>query len=275
MELTKTQISYIVAIYQLMGGDTSQGRIADYLGIRKPTANVALKILEEKGYVEKITEKDRVTYTLKEKSEVLIEKLNREKHEFMSLFRDYLGMDRNIAEETYKNIYSQLGDNFVNCLEKLRENNYKHCENKIQSENGIPYGTYKIPFKVAKDSDNSARSMGDKGFKHPAKIVVNGKKSYIVLEDKKVNYKAESGQTLRGRLMKFYYFADEKWNTVENLDEHQWIIPLESIETEHDTSGNATVGTVKIKAAATSMKMPESVAEMTFNFKLLSPADEK
>ena len=53
----------------------------------------------------------------------------------------------------------------------------------------IEFGKYEIPFQVVQGSGES-RSMGDKGFYHPAILVVEKDCQYIVLKSKEIYYKS-------------------------------------------------------------------------------------
>ena len=64
MELSKAQLNYILAIKQLVGGKVTQKYICEYLGVKKSTASIALKNLEENGYINK----SENNYILTEKS---------------------------------------------------------------------------------------------------------------------------------------------------------------------------------------------------------------
>ena len=138
----------------------------------------------------------------------------------------------------------------------------------------IEFGKYEIPFQVVQGSGES-RSMGDKGFYHPAILVVEKDCQYIVLKSKEIYYKSKTSQILKGKLQELYYLdTNMAWVLSKQKEESNWIIPLKEILYQKDDFEKASVGIIKIKVAATTMKMPESIAEITFNFKLLKKIEE-
>ena len=60
------------------------------------------------------------------------------------------------------------------------------------------------------------------------------------------------------------------WVLSKQKEDSNWIIPLKEILYQKDDFEKASVGIIKIKVAATTMKMPE----ITFNFKLLKKIEE-
>ena len=138
----------------------------------------------------------------------------------------------------------------------------------------IEFGKYEIPFQVVQSSGETP-SMGDKGFYHPAILVMEKDSQYIVLKSKEIYYKSKTSQILKGKLQELYYLdTNMAWVLSKQKEDSNWIIPLKEILYQKDDFEKASVGIIKIKVAATTMKMPESIAEITFNIKLLKKIEE-
>ncbi|MGM9937883.1 MAG: metal-dependent transcriptional regulator [Candidatus Ornithomonoglobus sp.] len=274
MELTKTQLNYLMAVKRLMGGRVTLTDISECLGIKKPTASVALKKLEENGYIIKNETHDGNEYSLSRKSCIILEELERERFEFLSLFNDHLGISYKECDEEYRKLCGLFSRGFIRDLTAARENGYNGADrhrtgNGGKSFGGIEYGRYKIPFQVVQCGDGG-RSMGDKGFMHPAVLVIYENRQDILLESKKIYYKSKSNQSLRGELSELCYLDKSmKWVRSKKDRENVWIIPIKNILYQKDDYGKISIGIIKIKAQATTVKMPASVAEITFNFELL------
>lgn len=272
MKLTKSQLNYILAIKQLTGGKTTQKYICEYLGVKKPSASNALKNLEETGYIKKEELTAGNNYILTEKAWATLNEIDKEKFEFLTLFQECMGIDEEICLNTYKNLCGSFETDFINKLAYIREKNYNlnHINNKKNNMYmGIEYGKYEVPFQVVQNSGNS-RSMGDKGFYHPAILIVDKDKQYILLKSKEIYYKSKNDQVLKGKLQELYYFdTNLKWILSNQESESNWIIPLKEVLYQKDEFNKAIIGVIKIKVAATTIKMPESIAEITFNFKLI------
>lgn len=271
--LTKAQLKYIMAIRELAGGRVSQKNICEYLNVKKPTASIALKSLEELGYIEK----NGVNYGLKQSAYEIVEQMNKEKFEFLSLFNDFLGIEEELCNKAYENVFGGFSKELIEKLELLREKGYnKNALNGDRDFNDkqeerpfadMARGRYELPFQVVQ-CDNSARSMGDKGFYHPAELVLTEDSEYVILRAKEIYYKAQNEQVLKGSLQRLEYLdTDMKWVEAEAVD-NKWILPFKKIMYQRDNYDKVSIGIIKIKASSTTIKMPESVADITFNFKL-------
>jgi Mn-dependent DtxR family transcriptional regulator len=281
MEISKSQLSYLWAIKQLSGGRTSQKDICEQLSVKKSSASVALKNLEDNGYISKIKVNGENRYILDNKGIKVIEEIERERFEFMSLFRDLLGIDCELCNKQYDTIYGCFSREFINKISEIHENNYsvgftrKNKKKLCDFENGV----YEIPFEVIQYVNNeygNMPSMGDKGFKHPALLNVDDNKVDIFLKSVEIQYVSQNGKRLKGKLQQLCYFDYKmKWSECERKSEDIWIIPFNKLLYQKDNSGDLTIGSIKIKALATTIKMPESMAEITFNFKLAKKINEK
>lgn len=267
--LTRAQLKYIMAIRALAGGQVSQKNICEYLNVKKSTASIALKNLEEMGYIEK----QGINYCLKKIAFEVAEEKDRERLEFLQLFNNFLGIDEKLCLDEYDSVFGCFSKKFVDKLTEIRKNGYgnKTLEVKESLDNAffdLTLGSYELPFQVVQ-CDNSSRSMGDKGFFHPAELIIEAERKYIILRAREIYYKAQNEQILRGSLQKLSYLdTDMKWLEAQCLED-KWIIPFEKIMYQRDSYGKISIGIIKIKAASTTIKMPESVADITFNFKLI------
>lgn len=278
MELTKSQLNYIMAIKQLIGGEVSQKYICEYLGVKKPTASIALRNLEDNGYIEKKERAGVNEYFLTEKSYKIIDNIEKEKFEFMSLFNVLLGIDFDVCEEEYKRVCGDFSDNFIDKISNARKR--KYCQDAINKDDfnrfyGIAPGIYEIPFRVVQ-SVESMPSMGNRGFVHPARLVLGDDRQEIMLESRQIYYKSKDEQMLKGKLSRLYYSdSNMNWILSEEIEENVWVIPVKRIICQKDNFNKLCIGIIKIKAVATTKKMPESVAEITFNFKMIKKFQKK
>lgn len=108
------------------------------------------------------------------------------------------------------------------------------------------------------------------GFEHPATLILSENRQDIVLKSKKIIYRSTEGKKLQGELAKLCYLDNySHWITIEKNSDSEWVIPVSNILYQRDETGKLSLGAVKIKAEASTVKMPESVAEITFNFDLI------
>ncbi len=275
MEVTKSQLNYIWTINQLSGSKTAQKDICEYLDVKKSSASVALKSLEENQYISKINVNGENRYILDKKGRKIIEEIEKERFEFMSVFRDLIGMDSYLCEEEYNTVYGCFSKKFINKLAQLHKNNYNNsiCKNNTVKLHIFENGVYELPFEVIQHYDGkyvTVPSMGDKGLEHPAFLIVDNSRADILLKAKEIQYVSKKGNRLKGKLNELYYVDNvTEWINCQKESEDIWIIPFSKILYQKDETGKISIGAVKIKAIATTIKMPESTAEITFNFKLL------
>ncbi|MGN1319382.1 MAG: hypothetical protein ACI4VF_10245, partial [Lachnospirales bacterium] len=255
-------------IKKLIGGETSQKYICKYLNVRKPTASVALKNLEKDGYILKEEKAGINEYYLTEKSWKIINSIEKEKFEFMSLFNNYFGIDYNICEKEYERVCGGFSKDFINILSNIREDKYLKNK-KDENISDIPIGKYEIPFRVLNLNDDTP-SMGDRGFIHPALLVAENNKRDIILKSKQMYYKSKDDKMLKGSLKELYYYdSNFQWVLAKENKDNNWVIPIDKIMCQKDSFGRISIGILKIKVKATTKKMPESVAKITFNFKMI------
>ncbi len=273
MEISKSQLSYIWSIKQLSGSKSSQKDICEYLNVKKSSASVALRNLEENGYILKVNIKGENKYTLSDKGIKIIEEIEKERLEFMSVFRDLLGINNDLCVKEYNRLYGCFSQEFISNLSKLHEKNYNNTFVPDNKNNFFNNGTYELPFEIVYYNSNeygAVPSMGNKGFEYPALLFVCDEQTHILFKSKEIQYVSKNGNRLKGCLQKLYYIDNSmKWTECKKENENIWIIPFCNILYQKDILGNLSLGTIKIKAKATTDKMPESTAEVTFNFKLI------
>lgn len=274
MDITKKQLNYLIAIRRLQHGFMSLTQISEYMDVKKPTAFMALKALEEKGYIIKEEYQDGNTYYLTDKACKVLDGFQKERFEFMALFYDRLGINRDICEKEYEALCGLLSEEFIEQLSAVRksgDNCYKQKHDKTGEYFGIPYGTYLLPFQIIQINSERLRSMGNKGFEHPATLILSEDRQDIVLKSKRITHAARDGKKMQGELVSLSYLDNYmNWVTIEKNNENDWIIPVSSILYQRSDTGRLSFGTLKIKAVASAVIMPESTAEMTFNFKDIS-----
>ncbi|MCD8157318.1 MAG: MarR family transcriptional regulator [Clostridiales bacterium] len=197
MNITKSQLNYLMAIDFLEGESVSQSKICNYLGVKRSSASIALKKLCESGYVEKADYDFGCEYKLTEKSRRILKLVEKEKLEFFSLFCKKLSIRYELCEKEYNKICGMIGEEFIDKLAEARENGYgieSETNEKIKANETDSYlenGVYELPFKVVHEGDGSP-SMGNKGFIHPARLIIDGENDRVLLKAKEIYYKSKN-----------------------------------------------------------------------------------
>lgn len=278
--LSRSQLHYIAAIDALKPIGATQTTISEFLDVKRPSVHAAMKTLMAKGYVKIIRKEEKtITYGLTENGLAALEHLKREKKIFYTFFRDYIGMSEDLVDDAYDKS-SLVFDKFM--LDDLAE----FCENGFQKLNRTEeeriqrsafgqyeYGTYTIPFRVHK-FDGSSTSMGDKGFIHPATIILNKTEQILCLKAKKLYYRPGDGRGMRGNLSALNYYSNNQWHTAEIQDENTYIIPLKRIPCISNELGQLETGQIKIQAESSCKHMPVSIADIILDFNQMEMVEE-
>lgn len=280
LNLSRSQLNYIAAIDALKVIGATQTTISDFLDVKRPSVHAAIKILMNKGYVEVLKREDKtITYGLTESGLNALAHLRREQQVYFSFFCDFIGMDEETVKESYDKCPDVM-DTFM--LENLAEfcNNGFQKINRTKEENAkrSAYGQYKngkysIPFQVHK-YDGSSPSMGDKGFEHPATIIIDDLEKNLYLKAKTIYYKPGTRRGVHGTLLNLSYYKGGEWHPAEVINENTYVIPLKHIPCISNEIGKLETGQIKIQAESSCKHMPVSIADIILNFNAMKPIRE-
>lgn len=123
-------------------------------------------------------------------------------------------------------------------------------------------GVYAMPFQLLKKND-SRLSMGDKGLRHPAKLVVIGGYGLISLSALPITHKSLPGHTLKGRLARLSYWNGEKYVEAWG-EEGSYSFPVMDMHWRYDQEKSLDFGVLplKVQASVGLVHMPESLADL-------------
>ena len=277
-ELSHSQLNYIAAIDALKPLGATQTTISDFLNVKRPSVNVALKLLAQKNYVSSVAISKTIEYSLTEKGKAALREMQRERAVFFNLFYNHIGMEEEIVEEAYNRFLGAFPPSFTAALENFQNSGFKRlptAEEGFVKRSVLQHyknGVYTVPFQVRKLGDMSA-SMGDKGFLHPAKVILDAHTSELQLEARVFYYRSREGKMLTGYLKSLSYYAKNEWHEAEEREEHIFILPLKYILYQNNDLGHPELGQMKIQASASNKNMPSSIAEITFQFSLMEAID--
>lgn len=187
-------------------------------------------------------------------------------------------MEEEIVEEAYNRFLGAFPPSFTAALESFQNSGFKRlptAEEGFVKRSVLQHyknGVYTVPFQVRKLGDMSA-SMGDKGFLHPAKVILDAHTAELQLEARVFYYRSREGKMLKGYLKSLSYYAKNEWHEAEEREEHIFILPLKYILYQNNDLGHPELGQMKIQASASNKNMPSSIAEITFQFSLMEAID--
>jgi Mn-dependent DtxR family transcriptional regulator len=263
--ITLGQARYLLAICHIRGRDRTMTKIARELGVSKPSVTSMINSFEEKGFVKKSP-----ALTLTAHGKAIADEIMSKQSVISAYFSRELGIAREETGNDALVLMFEMSERFVDSFikkivtdaarAKLREFSGNAYLSNFQGI--LPDGIYEIPFNLLKKSD-SRLSMGDKGFMHPAKLVVTDGYGVISLRAVPMTHKALQGYTLKGMLARLYYWNGE--NYVEALEEDDmYSFPVMNMHWGYDQEKGMDFGVVQIKVQASVgvVNMPESLADL-------------
>ncbi|SHH88262.1 Mn-dependent transcriptional regulator, DtxR family [Sporobacter termitidis DSM 10068] len=263
--LTPRQARYLLAIHEMRGRERSMSRLAETLGVSKPSVTNMINAFKQKGLVDK---GGSLVLTAQGKA-LANEILSRQ-----ALLSAYFSRELGLAAEDIRNdvlaLMFEMSSKFTESLIRKIETDAAKAELRRFSgsvyltnfEGILPDGIYELPFRLLKEN-NGQLSMGDKGFIHPARLVVTGGFGVISLRAVPVTHKALRGDLLKGRLARLFY-----WNGADFAEAAEqdgvYSLPVMGMHWRHDAEKNVDFGVVRIKVHASVgiFNMPDSVADL-------------
>lgn len=278
MELSRSQLSYLTAIDALKSLGATQTTISNFLDVKRPSVNAALKILMQNDYVCILRKEDKtITYGLTPQGNDVLQKLQREKEILFSHFRDFVGLSEEETEFLYSHLYGAYNESYLEKLEAFQKNGFQKPALRVEKKprsilTQYQNKTYHVPFRVNK-LDGSATSMGNKGFLHPATVILDDKSGNLYLEARMFYYRTDENKLLKGSLSSLYYYCKNEWLETAVRGSRTFVIPLKHIMYQSNEQGEIETGHIKIKAESSNPHMPVSIAEITLIFQMMEPVE--
>lgn len=267
--VTPGQARYLLAIRQMRGRSGNMSRLAEILDVSKPSVTSMIASLEEREWVSK-----GPPLVLTAQGKALAEEIKSRQ----SLLTGYFSKELGLSEEDIANdillLMLTVSEKFIGRLTGKIEKEEAQAELRKFSENvhmtnfqGIlSDGIYEIPFRLLKKNGRQL-SMGDKGFVHPARLIIADGHGIIRLRTLPVMHRTLRGNVLKGRLARLFYWNGEDFS--ESLEQDGvYSFPVMEMHWSHDREKNADFGLVQVKVHASVgvFNMPDSVADLAIYF---------
>lgn len=132
-------------------------------------------------------------------------------------------------------------------------------------------GRYEVPFLVCK-KDRREVSMGGRGFQKPAVLALEEGRYTLRLYPKSIQYRPESGKRLSGSLDRMWYQTGGVWHEALRDEDGARSLPGGAIRMENGPEGLVGIVRIRARASVGILGMPESEADIRFDFQRLRPA---
>jgi Mn-dependent DtxR family transcriptional regulator len=263
--ITQGQARYLLAIDQMRGRERTVTRIAQVLGVSKPSVTSMINGLAERGLVKK----ERGLALTGQGKEAVEEIRNKQSVLTAYLIRE-LGLAPPEAKHDALALMFETSEKFVASLIQKIETDAAQA--KLGNLAGNVYltnfqgiladGIYAIPFKLLRKNDGRL-SMGDKGLVHPAKLVVVEGYGLISLCVLPVTHRALQGCILKGRLARLSYWNGEEYREAWE-EEGRYSFPVMNMHWHDDQENGTDFGVLplKVQASVGVANMPESLADL-------------
>lgn len=138
-------------------------------------------------------------------------------------------------------------------------------------------GTYLVPFSVYK-KDRRELSMGDRGFRKPAQLVREEGGCYFLLYPAEIQRPVgaqEKGRrkTLKGHLERLWYRQDGVWHEAKLSQDGGRAVSCTAVNCTEGPEGLTGTVRIRVRSTLSVIKMPESEADMVFDFSRMKPAN--
>lgn len=266
MMITLGQARYLLVICHMQGRDRTMTKIAEEMGVSKPSVTSMINTFEEKGLVKKSP-----VLALTAHGKAMADKIMNTQSVISAHISRELGITKEEADNDALVLMFEMSDRFVSSFIKKIETDAARAKLRdfsgnvyLSSFQGIlPDGIYEVPFNLLRKNDGRL-SMGDKGFIHPAKLVVVDGYGVISLRAVPLKHRAPQGGTLKGALAGLYYWNGENYVEAIKENDMQHSFPVMSMYWGHDVEKGMDFGVVQIKVRASVgiVNMPESFADL-------------
>ena len=263
--VTFGQARYLLAIQQMRGQERNMSRLAEILDVSKPSVTNMITSLEKKQWISK-----GPPLTLTSQGKALTNEIMGKQSLLAGYFSKELGFAGEDISDDILTLMLTVSEKFINRLIYKIETDMARAELDSFSDNVhltsfqgvLRDGIYDIPFRLQKES-NGELSMGDKGFLHPAKLVVTGGHGVISLTATPIKQRTLRGVILKGVLARLFYWDGTDFTEAKEYN-NVYSFPVMGMHWNQDRKRNVDFGVVKIKVHASVgiFNMPDSVADL-------------
>ena len=264
LELTCRQKEYLLFFADRNGRDAGITAAAENFTVSKPTVSRQVKWLAEVGLLVNNTFGE-IELT-SEGWEYIQPLLDRQK-EIAEWMVTGLGLLPQAADAESRKMVSNLELVSVDaCIRHWHE--IKKMADKENNSSVLPrleQGSYEIGFSLLKRGQ-SAKSMGDAGFQKPAQLASSGEHCVFKLYPRQIEHRPFNlFRIYKGTVDRIWYRHMDVWEEAKAQKDGSFLIPDIAAERYNPQTGLCIIP-IRIRAAIIRGKMPESEADLVFDW---------
>lgn len=266
--MTDHQMEYLL----LFATQSSRGRYisnaAEEFGVSLPSASNIGATLERDGLIRKA--KGGVV-ELTEPARLLIAPKITQMKQLEEWLEIGLGLPPNRAEREARRMTAFLRDETVDGM-------IRYWQSRASGDRGgeidpffrnLEPGTYQAPFQVYK-KDCRELSMGDRGFRKPARLICGERDRYFLLYPVELQHMAHGRQKRHtGQLARLWYRRGLSWYETEEARDGAQRLSCAAVTCAEGPEGLAGTARIRVRATVSTIKMPESEADLVFDLSKL------
>lgn len=131
-------------------------------------------------------------------------------------------------------------------------------------------GVYQVPFQVYK-KDKCELSMGDRGFRKPARLIQHKNSCFFLLYPVQLQYYSTSGKGNTGVLERLWYQRDGSWYEAEEYTDGGRVLRSGALTCVEELDGVNGFARIRARSTLSIVKMPESEADIVFDLSHMKP----
>lgn len=266
MEMTAVKLKYLFVLLQCEEHEYTVSSLAKVFGVAKSTVSRTLDAFREEGLVRtdvlRLTEYGRKLgeQYLKER-ELITQWLMSEQHSSYEVAKEDAVHFLIAVSQKTKDVFLQKAAYAVMC-KKMEET--KHLDGSAVAKI-LGDGTYSLPFTFYREKQGKHNfiSMANRGFYHPATLIIKNGIGMIHLRGKTIEETSLLGFILKGKLATLKYMSNHQYQKA-GQDQDQFFFPLDALDFHYEKEEKRLQGNIKLRMGCTvgCMHMPESTATL-------------
>ena len=268
-KLTPRQMEYLRFFAERDGKTASITAAAEQFKVAKSTVSQLSHTLTEMGLIRKGT---YGVIELTEQGRQYVMPRMDEQQQLVDWMTGELGMPPVLAEQEARKMITLLQPETVEAILRRAGGETPARQRGDELLSRLPAGAYTAQFKLLKKGED-VLSMGDRGFRKPARVLCRPDGCSFILYPKQVRYRPLQHRTYLGSLARLWYRDGQAWSEAAPAADGGYVIPGAVVRPEE---GPRPVGrvAVRVRASVNQWTMPESEAELVFELDSLTPCTD-
>lgn len=261
-EITLRQEEYLLFFAERNGRNASITAAAEQFEVSKPTVCRFTNLLEEHGLIRKNSYGE---IELTETGWTYITPRLQTQREVSEWMVTGLGLLPNTADQEARRMVTNLEPETVRAIlqvwEKTKQTSRIPPEDIFFSH--LPVGRYQLQFRLMKRGQDT-RSMGDRGFQHPACLIRDTGGCEVRLYPRQIEYRPfQRCRIYLGTVDRLWYKLGEVWREAKVGPDGGYGIPGAALKRPKEDQKGCMVP-IRIRATIHQGAMPESEADLVF-----------